>query len=118
MTDIKLSPNRIDELIEAVNALLIELVGDRLKSTCVSVMIDRRRNKAGEFEQTSDYVFVIWHDERGQQVLPSCVNSVDRVLDAIRQKIIGPPFAEIAAKSTAAFLALIPDVVECEAVNA
>lgn len=117
MTDIKLSADRIDELIQAVNELLLELLGDRLKSTCVSIMVNRRRLKDGSWAQTSDYIYIIWNDERGQQKLDGCVNDVGLVLDAIRLKIIGPPFNEIARSSTEAFLTMFPDVEELEATN-
>ena len=113
MSDIVLSADRIDELIQAVNDLLLELVGDRLQSVCVSIIVDRRLSH-GEWLQTSDYIYIIWNDECGQQKLDGCVNDIGLLLDTIRQKVIGPPFSEIARDSTEAFLAMFPDIEELE----
>ena len=97
----ELSADRIDELIEAINAELLRLLGDTLGSTCVSLCVDRR-SKEWNRQQWASYLYVIWWQHGKQFSLSTSVDVAD-VLDAIRREIFGPPFSEIAKQSTKEF---------------
>lgn len=101
-----LSADRLDEMVQAVNDLLAELLGARLRSVSVSLIVNRRHP---DLDQCIVFLHVIWFDESGRQFSVGSSDCVPAsLLDAIRREVVGPPFAEIATESTRKFCEMFP----------